>query len=375
MPKFRPGPFSPRTAASASRLTPLTVRGRNPGALAAHVHVPAALPAHPALVVVLHGCTQTAGGYDQGAGWSTLADRHGFILLFPEQQRANNGNLCFNWFEPGDIARGKGEVESIREMIAQVAADHAVDPARIFVTGLSAGGAMAAVMLAVHPEIFAAGAVIAGLPSGYASSVQEALELMRSGPRATAIDRNAHGATDRAGRWPRLSVWHGDADRTVSTANADALVRQWTVLHGLPGEPSRRETVSGHVHRVWTGADGTPLLEDYRIAGMGHGTPLSTGDGDDRCGTAGAFMLEAGISSSHAIARFFEILDAAPQQRSAAAAAKSDTFDPLPAIIEEGAAPPRRLEVIGRSRPESADLPSGVQKVIETALRSAGLMK
>ena len=101
---------------------------------------------------MLHGCTQTAADYDQGSGWSQLADRHGFVLLYPEQNRANNANLCFNWFEPGDIARGKGEALSIRQMIGAVAVAHGMDRDRVFVTGLSAGGAMASVMLATYPE-------------------------------------------------------------------------------------------------------------------------------------------------------------------------------------------------------------------------------
>ena len=127
---------------------------------------------------MLHGCTQTAAGYDIGAGWSTLADRYGFALLFPEQRQANNQKLCFNWFEAGDIARDRGEPLSIRQMIERMVRDHGIDEQRIFVTGLSAGGAMTGVMLATYPEVFAGGAVIAGLPYGSATSVKDAFEAM-----------------------------------------------------------------------------------------------------------------------------------------------------------------------------------------------------
>jgi poly(3-hydroxybutyrate) depolymerase len=112
MPKIRNFPSAPRSGSTISRLTPLVPTGPNPGALTGYTYVPAAVAAAPALVVVLHGCTQTAAGYDRGSGWSTLADQHGFVLLLPEQQRANNGNMCFNWFEPGDTARDKGEAAS-----------------------------------------------------------------------------------------------------------------------------------------------------------------------------------------------------------------------------------------------------------------------
>ncbi len=371
----RPIPSPIRRTPPPSLLAPLALSGANPGALTARIHVPATLPQRPALVVVLHGCTQTAAGYDNGAGWSALAEAHGFLLLFPEQRRANNGNLCFNWFTSGDVTRDRGEVASIAAMVAQMTAEHDVDPARIFVTGLSAGGAMTAAMLATYPELFAAGAVIAGLPFGCAGSVGEALERMRVGPMLTdaMLGDRVRAASPHRGAWPRLSVWHGTADRTVNPANGAALVRQWADLHGLPATPTRTDDVAGHPRRSWVAGDGTVLIEDHLIAGMGHGTPLACGEGADRGGTAGAYMLDVGISSSHAIARFFGLLDAAakpvsaPQPEPAAdriperAPARAPLADPVP----------RRLEPVGRT----ARQPSTVQGIIEGALRSAGLMK
>jgi poly(3-hydroxybutyrate) depolymerase len=140
-----------------SPLTETTDFGSNPGELRMWSFVPAKSQQAPALVVVLHGCGQTAAGYDLGAGWSTLAERYGFALLMPEQQRGNNAQGCFNWFNPEDITRDHGEACSIRQMIARMAADHGIDRNSIFVTGLSAGGAMTSVMLATSPEIFSAG--------------------------------------------------------------------------------------------------------------------------------------------------------------------------------------------------------------------------
>src|SRR4051794_11255795 len=99
----------PQAAATSSRLQAFHNFGRNPGALGAWIHVPDDVAAGAPLVVVLHGCTQNAAGYDESSGWSRLADQHGFIVLYPEQNRSNNPNLCFNWFSPQDAARGKGE--------------------------------------------------------------------------------------------------------------------------------------------------------------------------------------------------------------------------------------------------------------------------
>src|SRR6476659_9575305 len=153
------GPPSPSTR--DTRLEEVSAFGTNPGALRMFVHVPRNPPKAPALVVALHGCTQTAGTYDHGSGWSALADDFGFAVLFPEQQRANNPNNCFNWFLTSDTRRHQGEAHSIHQMIEHMVSDRGVDRRRIFIVGLSAGGAMAAAMLANYPEVFTGGAIIA----------------------------------------------------------------------------------------------------------------------------------------------------------------------------------------------------------------------
>ena len=114
--------------------------GSNPGNLRMFSYLPPNLATNPAAVVVLHGCTQTAGAYDIGAGWSTLADRYGFALILPEQQRTNNPNGCFNWFQPEDTKRDCGEALSIRQMVEKLVLDKGIDRGRVFVTGLSAAG-------------------------------------------------------------------------------------------------------------------------------------------------------------------------------------------------------------------------------------------
>ncbi len=354
-------------AAGDNRLSDLPAFGSNPGALRGRFYVPPSLPASAALVVVLHGCTQDAASYDHGSGWSQLADEQGFALLYPEQQRGNNANLCFNWFDAGDIRRDAGEAMSIRQMVAAMVAEYQIDPARIFVTGLSAGGAMASVMLATYPEVFAGGAIIAGLPFGTATSITEAFDRMRAhgGPPSAALGALVTGASPHTGPWPRISVWHGDRDATVSHANSGLIVEQWRALHGVARDPHAVEHVDGHLRHAWRDADGLEVIEEYRIAGLGHGTPLST-TGADACGTPGPYMLEAGISSTHRIADFWGVTaaqwkshpDLGEPQRAAAAPATGKT---VPA--EHRGVPPR---------PEPA---SGVERVIQDALRSAGLMR
>ncbi|MCP3736006.1 PHB depolymerase family esterase [Sphingomonas sp. RP10(2022)] len=343
--------------AGTDRLTDLTGFGRNPGNLRARLYVPASVGPRPALVVVLHGCTQTAAGYDIGSGWSRLADEAGFVLLFPEQQRANNPNLCFNWFATEDMSRDHGEAFSIREMIVATIAAHDVDSTRVFVTGLSAGGAMTAVMLATYPELFAGGAVIGGLPYGTAAGVVQALDRMRGHamPDAAALDTLARGASTHHGGWPTLSIWHGDADATVHAANAEAILAQWRGLHDVPEAPSSCETIAGHPHRTWRDAGGRAVIEDHRILGMGHGTPIAT-RGPEACGTAGAFMLDVGVSSTRRIAAFWGIA-------------------PMPAAIAAPAtapAPQRLRSVPGIAVPAAL---KGPATVINDALRAAGLLR
>ena len=148
------------------------------------------------LVVVLHGCTQTAAAYDHGSGWSALAERCGFAVLYPEQAPANNPKRCFNWFQPADTARNSGEVLSILQMIERLALDHGIDRRRIFVTGLSAGGAMAAVMLATYPEIFAGGADDLGPALSYRRHGQGSVRSNVQGP-ASAPRSNGAISSDR----------------------------------------------------------------------------------------------------------------------------------------------------------------------------------
>src|SRR3954454_15102349 len=163
--------------AQPARLREVTGFGSNPGNLRMFAYADQLAPSPP-LVVVLHGCLQTAAGYDYGAGWSTLADRYGFALLLPEQQTANNPQRCFNWFQREDSTRDQGEALSIRQMVEYMSQTYGVDPRRVFITGLSAGGAMTSVMLATYPEVFAGGGIIAGIPYQCATGVPEALRFM-----------------------------------------------------------------------------------------------------------------------------------------------------------------------------------------------------
>jgi poly(hydroxyalkanoate) depolymerase family esterase len=375
---LRPSPSSP--------LVETTGFGPNPGSLRMLSFVPDTLQNSPALVVVLHGCGQTAAGYDLGAGWSTMAKRYGFALLMPEQQSSNNAQGCFNWFNPEDTARDSGEACSIRQMIARMVGDNKIDQHRIFVTGLSAGGAMTSAMLATYPEVFAGGAIIAGLPFGVATNVREALNGMyQSSPRpAGELGDLVRNASHHHGPWPKISVWHGSADRTVNPANADEIVKQWLDVHDLPSAPMSEADVDGYPRQVWWNADGETIVESYTITNMAHGTPLGLADNDERYGAQGAFLIEAGISSSYHIANFFGLTEVVLQPKVAPAAAASAAAKIAPVIAPAPSSMPDLAQVLWplttvHRRPEPAGQPRrraiDVGSVITRALTAAGLMK
>jgi poly(hydroxyalkanoate) depolymerase family esterase len=368
--------------------------GSNPGNLRMFGYRPPMCSSTPALVVVLHGCTQSAAGYDLGAGWSTTAARYGFALLMPEQQRSNNPNGCFNWFQPEDSKRGRGEALSIKQMIERYVADHHIDPSRIFITGLSAGGAMTSVMLACYPELFAGGAIVAGLPYGAATNVKQAFESMYQSPSRSPREWGdlVRQASAHKGPWPRISIWHGSADKTVIPRNAREILKQWTELHGLPFTPSSQTTVDGYPREVWTNKSGEDLIESYAITNMAHGTPLAVGDDEGSCGAAGPFLLPVGISSSYHIAKFFGIATGHVRDNAAASSETGQLIHaPTPperrAMLEGEAIEGRVLhgevlhgevlhdEVAKPHKSGSAPAFSEIGEVINKALRAAGLLK
>jgi poly(hydroxyalkanoate) depolymerase family esterase len=368
-----------------SPLVEITGFGSNPGGLRMFSFVPGKLQRAPGLVVVLHGCGQTAAGYDLGAGWSTLAKRYGFALLMPQQQPCNNANGCFNWFNPEDTARERGEACSIRQMIARMVGDVGIDPHRVFVTGLSAGGAMTSVMLATYPEVFAGGAVIAGLPFGVATNVREALSGMFQSPSRPAGELGdlVRNASNHKGPWPKLSVWHGSADRTVNPANANEIVKQWLDVHDLPSAPMSEATVDGYPRQVWWNEDGETIIESYTITDMAHGTPLGTAENDERYGAQGAFLIEAGISSSYHIANFFGLTEWIRPPKVAAASKASKELAKMIPVLAPAPAPDLaavlwpRTTLNRRAEPPRQPRRSGIDVggVITRALTAAGLMK
>ncbi|MGE0701864.1 MAG: PHB depolymerase family esterase [Hyphomicrobiaceae bacterium] len=295
------------------KLREIEAFGSNPGKLRMLLQVPERRRAAPPIVVVLHGCGQTAHGYAEGSGWARLAEHLGAIVVYPEQRSGNDAQTCFSWFRSRDTTRGSGEAQSIREMVEHAIVVYGADRSRVHVTGLSAGGAMTVAMLATYPEVFAAGAVIGGLAYGSADTMHGALAAMLSEQtiQADTLGNRVRQASAHQGPWPAISVWHGESDRIVRPTNALNIIRQWTNLHGLGDIPTSEDTVSGgQLRRIWKDAAGHTVVEAYLIPGMAHGVPISASE----CGKAGPFFYDVGLSSAHIIAEAWGLSGSVPRR-------------------------------------------------------------
>lgn len=288
-------------------ITEVSDFGSNPGNLQMFQYTPENIRLAPPLVVALHGCAQTAMSYAQHSGWIKYADTYGVVLLFPQQKRRNNLNRCFNWFRLDDTRRDRGEALSIRQMIDHVRVGLEVAADRIFVTGLSAGGAMTSVMLATYPEIFRGGAVLAGIPYGCASGLWPALGCVFRGDDQDSERwaKRVRDASGYAGEWPKVAIWQGREDPFVDPTNAGELVEQWTEIHGIDREADTEEVTERYVHKVYRDARGVGQVELYLIPDMGHGLPVDPGLAQHQCGEEGLFFPDVDVCSSYYIAEFW----------------------------------------------------------------------
>ncbi|MER7701366.1 PHB depolymerase family esterase [Kitasatospora sp. NPDC097605] len=308
--------FVPSAVPAASGVfQQVTGFGSNPGNLAMYTYAPAGLPSGAPLVVALHGCVQSADDYYRHSGWPELADRYGFAVVFPQTGPANNPLSCFRWFDAAQSARGVGEAASVVQMAAKAGSLFGSDRQRVFVAGLSAGGGLAADLLADYPDVFAGGSIASGLPAhcattqSAASSCQNSDQGLSPAQWAEKVRRAYPGY---AGPWPRVAIWQGTADTTVRPVNASELRDQWTEVWGIGRTPSgTRSLPGGTTETSYPDASGRTAVAVYSIAGMGHGLAVAPGAGTDRCGATGPYFLDT-ICSGYHTARFWGLTGDGP---------------------------------------------------------------
>lgn len=257
-----------------------------------------------ALVVMLHGCTQSSEDFAAGTRMNELADAHGFLVVYPEQPARANGSRCWNWFSPNDQQRGRGEPSLIAGIVEEVAQRYRIDRDRVFVAGLSAGAAMAVVMGETYPDIFAAVGAHSGLPFGAANDVPSAFAAMRKTNRSSTRDRAVASRRLSPADPPRTIVFHGDSDSTVNVLNglaieADAL-RIAPDTHALRSRTEQGRAPSGRLFTRTThiDAEGRTRVERWILGGAGHA--WSGGS------ASGSFTDPGGVDASAAMIRFFD---------------------------------------------------------------------
>jgi poly(hydroxyalkanoate) depolymerase family esterase len=277
------------------------------------------------LVVMLHGCTQNPDDFATGTRANRWAEEKRCLVVYPEQIQRANSHRCWNWFRLLDQQAGLGEPAIVAGIVRQVIDEYRVDTRRVYVAGLSAGGAMAAIMAREYPELLAAVGVHSGLPAGAAHDVASALTVMQSGQASFA---SAVGAKPAVGRAVPLIVLHGDADQTVNPANGDRLVQNAVEAHQLLNPDSHLQmsdqtmhaTPGSHaIHRTrYAESNGVSMIEHWVIRGAGHA--WSGGD------SAGSFADARGPDATAVMLDFFK-QHVAPAD--AAAPAAMDSTAPM----------------------------------------------
>ena len=250
------------------------------------------------LVVMLHGCTQTPDDFAAGTGMNGVAEAEEFLVAYPAQAPAANTMKCWNWFEAAHQQREEGEPSLIAGITRQVMAEYNTDPGRVYVAGLSAGGAMAAIMGEMYPDLFAAVGVHSGLAPGSAQDLPSAFRAMQQG---------GLGGQTRVGRPAPLILFHGDGDSTVHPCNADDLVQQWNATAGSqgPGGSAPPVTVQqrqvggrAYTREIYRDGRGQRVVERWTIHGAGHAW-----SGGSR---NGSYCEPAGPDASREFVRFFQ---------------------------------------------------------------------
>jgi len=302
---------------SFSQMKELSSFGENPGKLNAYVYTPKNVmdSISKPLVVILHGCTQNAKQMHEQTGWKELADSNQFHLLYPEQRMINNPNLCFNWFNDSDIERGKGEVESIHQMILNVSESLNIDSSKIFVYGLSAGAAMSLAVMTSYPEIINAGAVLAGGPYKSCENPLKAITLMKNPDQLTAEERGKKVKEQNPnfiGKYPKLILLHGGKDKVVAFENSLEIVKQWSYVLNVKSEHSiLMDDYDGHEgfsrSENWDDKN-EPRIIFYSLPKLGHSLAVDPGKGKKQGGKTGIFSKDVDLFSTWYIARDFGIL-------------------------------------------------------------------
>jgi poly(hydroxyalkanoate) depolymerase family esterase len=266
------------------------------------LYVPGSYRGQPVpLIVMLHGCKQWPDDFAAGTQMNFAAEEAGCLVAYPGQPKSANGLRCWNWFNPRHQHRGRGEPSLIAGITRQIMRQYAVDEARVYIAGLSAGGAATAIMAATYPDLYAAAGIHSGLARGSARNVPSAYAVMRSGAAEIAPEVSLPPISLPSGRRVPLIIFHGDQDQTVNPRNSEQVIEQtWPGVAGLLKKKRTRSRVKGghnYTRTAYIGEAGRPMLEMWEVHGSGHA--WSGGH------SAGSYTDPLGPDASREMLRFF----------------------------------------------------------------------
>lgn len=280
--------------------------GANPGDLEANYFMPNIV--QPALVVLLHGCAQHGDELALQSGLSGLAKKHDFALLLPQQGLSNNIKRCFNWYSADDSTRDSGETLSLKNMITSMKAR--LGSKEVYILGLSGGGAMASGMLANYPELFAGGAVVAGIPFPCADGLMQGISCMRNGPSQTAeeLATLVKKLNPQQKTWPKLSVWTGVNDSIVNPLNSSMLAQQWASLSTVDHKPIINKK-SGYTITRWHNSAKEAQVELIEVSELGHG--IMVNPKVENGGVESDYLLASPVSTVKHVIDFWQLSSSA----------------------------------------------------------------
>ncbi|MEX1002799.1 MAG: PHB depolymerase family esterase [Crocinitomicaceae bacterium] len=288
--------------------------GSNPGNLKMYNYLPknADSTEQLPLVVVLHGCNQNAETIAEQSGWNELADKHHFVMLYPQQQRINNMSGCFNWFYKRDIFKEGGETQSVYQMIKYMIEHFPIDTSKIFIYGLSAGAAISVGVMVHYPELFKAGAIFAGAPYGIATNPVKATKVMLSAEDKTPEQWGDLVEIKKETQYPKILIFHGTNDHVVNIKNSYELIEQWTYIHNIDTIAddsiiSFKENPA--INRYsYTDNNLNELLVFYKILDGRHSLPVDPGDEPNQGGKTGLFSSDYDFFSTYYVAKEFQLI-------------------------------------------------------------------
>lgn len=298
---------------SQNNLVEITDFGINKGNLEMYVYKPTNNNMQVPLVVVLHGCVQTANEISEQSGWNTLADSNNFMVIYPQQKVENNLNKCFNWYENEDISKNDGESDTIKEIIQYAIQNFDIDSTKIFVAGISAGGAMTNVLLANYPDLFNSGAILSGIPFKAANDLATAYAAMQGEVEKTnekwvaAISENN---PDYEGKYPKVVIFHGTDDPFVSVKNAEIIEMQWKGVHKIETEPTIVSNFNGNsdITKTTYFKNNYPVIVKYEINNLGHAMAVDPGLEKQQGGNMARFAVDKNFHATYWTAKFFGLI-------------------------------------------------------------------